>query len=250
MALPCETYKDSDQNVYASVPDCCYWETPCGGCPWLLSGRPGLTTQCLTRQFGPTSTVSSASCPACSAGYSTSITSSICCWTSDAFDATNYCATVSPCLCTASQTHAVSNPMLPPSTNVSLSPLQCVSSCKDLFAGGPYYQLAGDTCVDTIAFAETCPIALTNTLGKKGTQRTLIKDGVCDVSLDLVSVNGSTQLAADINNANNGLEVELNQEYKTASVLVWVGLGLLVLGLWGNRAYTPSKVKTMAELLS
>ena len=133
MALPCETYLDSNSNSYTSVPDCCYWDTPCEGCPWLLSGRPGITTQCLTRQFQNTSTISSATCATCSPGYSTSTTSKICCWTSDAFDVSTYCSTVSPCICSASQTHAIFNPMLTPPSSTSISPLQCVDSCKTLF---------------------------------------------------------------------------------------------------------------------
>jgi len=244
MALPCETYLDSDSTRYTSVPDCCYWATPCLGCPWLLSGLPGTTTQCLTRQFNPTSSISSATCPSCSTGYSTSTTSKICCWTSDAFDQPNYCATVSPCICSASETHAISNPMLPPSTNTSISPLQCTPSCKTLFAGGPYYQLGGDTCVDTSAFAQACPTALTNSVGKKGTQRTLIQDGVCDITLNLVSVNGSTAIANDLNNTF-GAEQEANQQYRIASYLVWVGLALLLLGYYGNKAYLNSKVPSV-----
>jgi hypothetical protein len=134
--------------------------------------------------------------------------------------------------------------MLPPSPNTSVSPLQCTPSCKTLFAGGPYYQLAGDTCVDTSAFAETCPLGLTNSLGKKGTQRTLIKDGVCDISLNLVSVNGSTAIANDLKNTAQTVQ-EANQQYRIASYLVWVGLALLVLGFYGNKAYLNSKVPSV-----
>jgi len=244
MALPCETYLDSNGNSYTSVPDCCYWDTPCYGCPWLLSGRPGITTQCLTRQFQPTSIVTSAVCATCSPGYSTSTTSKICCWTSDAFDVNTYCSTVSPCICSAFQTHAFFNPMLTPPSSTSISPLQCVNSCKTYFGDG-YYQLAGDTCVVPAAFEQACPTALSNSLNKKGTQRTLIKDGVCDIALNLVSVNGSTLIAADLNNSAAN-EIDANKTYKLASFMVWVGLGLLLLGFWGNRAYLVSKLPSIS----
>ena len=242
MALPCETYLDTNSVPYASVPDCCFWTTnKCGGCPWLLSGKPGTTTQCLTRQFKPTSS-EAATCPSCSQGYHiANSTNNICCWTSDPFDTLGYCSTVSACLCTASQTHAITNPMLSP-TSSTTSPLQCVNSCKTLFSGGPYYQLAGDTCVDVNAFANTCPTALTNAAGKTGTQRTLIQDAVCDIALDLTSVNGSTTLASELNNSYNVIESDDNKYYKAASIFVWVGLVFLLLGFWGNKAYTNSKI--------
>ena len=244
MALPCETYQDSNSQPYMSVPDCCYWETPCLGCPWLLSGLPGITTQCLTRQFGPTSSNLTPSCSTCSTGYSTSITNKICCYTSDSFDVNTYCATVSPCVCSSTQTHALFNPMLAPPTSTSISPLQCVSNCKAIFASEDYYQLAYNTCLDSNAFSQACPSQTSNSLGQKGTQRTLIQDGVCDVSLNLVSVDGSSAVAQDLGN-EYAKEKEANLGFKVATYLLWIGVGLFVLGIWGNRAYIPSKVPSI-----
>ena len=137
--------------------------------------------------------------------------------------------------------------MLSPPNSYSLpsvSPLQCVDSCKTNF-GGNYYQLAGDTCVDKVAFEQACPyFRVTNALNQKGTQRTLIQDGVCDIALNLISVNGSTLLAADLNNSAANV-IDANKTYKLASIMVWVGLGLLILGFWGNRAYLMSKVPSV-----
>ena len=243
MALPCETYLDSNSIPYTSIPDCCYWDDPCEGCPWLLSGLPTITTQCMTRQFNPTSSMSGATCPLCATGYTTTATSKICCWTSDAFDSSTFCSTVSPCVCSATQSHAIFNPMLNPPQS-SVSPLQCISDCKTNFAGGPYYQLAGDTCVTSNAFAQACPVATVNTLGVSGTQRTLIRDGVCDVALNLVSVSGSTAIASDLL-TNPDQEMQANKAYRLASYLVWVGIFLTLLGFWGNRAYLRSNIPSV-----
>lgn len=187
--------------------------------------------------------MSGATCPLCATGYTTTATSKICCWTSDAFDSSTFCSTVSPCVCSATQSHAIFNPMLNPPQS-SVSPLQCISDCKTNFAGGPYYQLAGDTCVTSNAFAQACPVATVNTLGVSGTQRTLIRDGVCDVALNLVSVSGSTAIASDLL-TNPDQEMQANKAYRLASYLVWVGIFLTLLGFWGNRAYLRSNIPSV-----
>ena len=238
MALPCETYLDSNSWPYVSVPDCCYWSNPCLGCPWLLSGKPTTTTQCIAKQFQHTLS-GAATCPACSAGYANTSGNNICCWTSDAFDFSNYCSTVSACVCGATQTHAIPNPMMaPPSTGNS--PLQCVTNCKSAYGDG-YYQLAGNTCVAPLALSNACPLYVTNSLGSNGTARTLIQDAVCDVALNLTSVNGSSTVANELTNAI-GSSIEANKAYKLASYLVWVGVALILLGIWGNKKYLTSIV--------
>jgi hypothetical protein len=107
--------------------------------------------------------------------------------------------------------------------------------------GDGYYQLAGNTCVAPLALSNACPLYVTNSLGSNGTARTLIQDAVCDVALNLTSVNGSSTVANELTNAI-GSSIEANKAYKLASYLVWVGVALILLGIWGNKKYLTSIV--------
>jgi hypothetical protein len=252
---PCEDYQVAFDPLehFVSVPDCCFWSSsPCQGCPYLLSGKPGTTTQCISRQFPPNVFNMSVSCSQCSPGY-TKINigggPGICCNTSDKFDDTlnSYCATVSPCICKSTEVQNFPNPVAaPPVASLSYSPLQCIQSCySKLYStlgtqASLYVNFGGtqtsSTCILSYLHDNQCPI---ETHPEAYKSRSMIQDAVCDIpqNFKLTNVGSSTLIASELGIASIKAD---NAKYYMMTILCFAGLALLVLGYWGKRKYNTT----------